>query len=127
MKYNINSSIGELNKDTYINKLISQIEYNKTLRKFINQNILAQLSNESNYMDKLLKNQNSFTENDIDLISVIKNYMSSLYSKKLNLLYFKLEKDHYFPALLSYYEIYNKPEYILDILENAFPNGNDKK
>ena len=127
MKYNINSSVGELNKYTYINKLISQIEYNQTLRKFINQNILNQLSNESSYMDKILKNQNSFTENDIDIISVIKNYMSSLYSKKLNLLYFKLEKDHYFPALLSYYEMHNKPEIILDVFAHLYPNGNDKQ
>ena len=123
MKYNIKSSIGELNKDTYINKLISQFEYNKTLRKFINQNILDQLSNESNFMDKILKNQNSFSENDIDIISVIKNYMSSLYFKKLNLLYFKLEKDHYLSALLSYYEVHDKSENIFDILQNVFPDG----
>ena len=127
MKYNITSSIGELNKETYINKLIAQFEYNKTLRKYINENIVKELSNESNYMDKILKNQNSFTENDIDVISVIKSYMSSLYSKKLNLLYFKLEKDHYFPALLSYYEIYNKPEFISDIFTHVFPNNNEKQ
>lgn len=53
--------------------------------------------------------------------------MSSLYSKKLNLLYFKLEKDHYFPALLSYYEMHNKPEIILDVFAHLYPNGNDKQ
>ena len=80
-----------------------------------------------NYIIKVLKTENSFLYDDIDIINVIKRYLLHSYSKKLSLLYKKVEQDQFFSSLLSIdeldkinkekqklNEIYNKDEKIKD-------------
>ena len=105
MKYNINFPFGGLNKETYIDRIIHFIDSNKSLRLIINDVIMRQLTVQDNIISKIFNNPNYITENDIDIICIIKNYLSFLYTKILNLFYFKAEKDHFFSALLSFAEI----------------------
>ena len=107
MKYNLNTFLGGLNKETYINRLIHYIEKNKPLRTQINDCIIREITSENNLLDKVFKKPNTVTENDIDIICIIKNYLSYLYTKILNIFYFKAEKDHFFSALLSFAELEN--------------------
>ena len=109
MNYNINSSIGELYKENYVNKLIRYFENNEFLRNLINNCIMKQITGiKGNIIDKIFKIPNIVENNDIDMISVIKKYLSSIYTKNLNLLIFKAEKDSIFSSLLSFDEIDNK-------------------
>ena len=101
IKYNIPFSYGELNEDTYVNKLIHYIEEKKDLRDHINMCIKLQLNKEDDLIVKILKKSNLVSEEDRDLIQVIKNNLLNEYKKCLNLLYLKAEKDNFFSSLLS--------------------------
>ena len=105
MKYNIPSSLGNLNEKTYVNKLIDFIEKDKELREEINKCIKKQMNNEEDIIVKVFETEFSVSNNDIDMISVIKRYLSNSYTKKLNILYYKAEQDQFFSSLLSTYEL----------------------
>ena len=105
IKYNFYSSIGKINKNTYINELIDYLRNNKSLIKLVNNCIVKQMTHESDLITKILSNQKSISENDIDIISIIKKHLSKDYSKKLNLFFFKAEKDQLFSSLLSFSQI----------------------
>ena len=107
MKYNIISSINQLNKSTYINSLIHYLDKNKSVRKLINDCIMKQITFKDDLISKILKTENTISESDIDIICIVKNYLSHLYTKNLNLFYFKAEKDHFFSSLLSFAELEN--------------------
>ena len=109
MKYKINSSIGGLNKDTYINKIIHYIENNKSIRQIMNDCILNGMDDiQGDLIDKIFKKQDIIEEKDIDIIGIIRKYLSLLYRKNLNLLIFKAEKDLIFSSLLSFDELENE-------------------
>ena len=128
MKYNIPSSIGKLNQDTYINKLIKYIENNKELRDNINKCILKHMEKEENIIFKVFKLKNSVGKNDLDILYVIRRNLYELYVKHLNLLYFKAEQDQFFSSLLSI----DEPRQILEEekkkkLKNAIVDEDDKQ
>ena len=107
MNYNIISYIGGLNKISYINRLIHYIEKNESLRKILNKYIMGKITYEEDLINKIFKNESTITENDTDILCIIKNYLSHSYTKGLNLIYFKIEKDHLLSSLLSFIEIEN--------------------
>jgi hypothetical protein len=82
IKYNIHSSIGKINKDTYINELLNYLRSNKSLVKLVNNCIVKQMSQESDVINKIVSTKNAITENDIDIICIIKKHLSNNYSKK---------------------------------------------
>ena len=104
MKYNIKSSVGELNQDTYINKLINYIENNKFIRNLINEYIMKSIDFKGDLLGSLFKTDKIFEERDIDIINVVKKFLSLLYKKQLSLLIFKAEKDFIFSSLLTFNE-----------------------
>ena len=108
MKYNIPSSLGKLNENTYVEKLILFIEHNQELIDDINECIMKQMSNEEDLIYKALKEEGSVKEKDKDMINIIKEYLSNYYIKKLNYFYFKAEQDQFFSSLLSKYELDTK-------------------
>ena len=116
MKYNFSHSIGKLNEETYVNKLIKYIENdennmsnqsnennknNLTLVDNINNIILGQMEKEEDLILKIFKSENSIDEDDIDLVEVFKNLLLKAYKRNLYLLYFKAEQDQFFSTLLS--------------------------
>ena len=101
MKYNFSSKLGDLDEDTYVNKLIDYIEKDKDLRDNINKCIINQMDKEEDIISTIFKNENSVSKDDLDMISIIQRYLSDLFLKKLNLLYFMAEKDQFFSSLLS--------------------------
>ena len=105
MKYNFSSKLGDLNEDTYVNKLIDYIENDKQLKNNINICIANQMDKEEDIIFTVFKAENSVNKDDIDMISIIQRYLSDLYLKKLNLIYFKAEQDQFFSSLLSTEEI----------------------
>ena len=120
MDYNIISSVYNLNQNTYIKKLMHYIRYNAKIRKLINDCIIRQIPKEEDILTKIFKKKNSITADDVDLVSVIINYLSEQYSHQLNLFVFKSEKDHFFSSLLSSYEEKK-------IEEENMKNKNNKK
>ena len=107
MNYKFYSYVEELNNDTYIYRCIHYLEKKDLLAKKINRLIMEHITFENDLITQILKNPNTITEKDIDLICILKNYLSDLYTKTLNLFYFKAEKDHYISSLLSFEEIKN--------------------
>ena len=72
MKYNFSHSIGELNEETYVNKLIKYFEVNPKLVENINDIILRQMEKEEDLILQIFKSENSIDEDDIDLVVVFK-------------------------------------------------------
>ena len=107
MNYKFYSYVEELNNDTYLYRLIHYLDKNVPLAEKINSCIMKNIIFENDLITQILKKQNTITEKDIDLICIIKNYLSYLYSRTLNLFYFKAEKSHYISSLLSFEEIKN--------------------
>jgi hypothetical protein len=61
-------------------------------------------------------------EKDIDIASVLENYLLNLYIVKLNILFFKAEKDQFFSTLLTNQENL----YFKDNKENIINENNEK-
>ena len=102
MNYNIIAPYKGLNGDNYVELIIKFIYNNKRLRDLINECIFSKsLNKEEDIMTKIFQDKNSFDEKGIEIISVIKKYLSKLYTSQLNLLYFKAEKEQFFSSLLS--------------------------
>ena len=125
IKYKISSSFGDLNKETYIKKLVLLLQNDNELRKEINECLKKQMSTEENIILKILQTKNSISSDDIDMINVIRRHLSNSYSKLLNNFYYTIEKDQFFSSLLSVKELIiidkNKP--LVDIQEE----GNQKE
>ena len=107
MKYDIPSSLGDLNEVNYVNKLIYLIENNPDLRKEINDCIMKAMDYEDNIIIKIFKSKFSINPNDIDLINIIKRNLIEFYIRKLNLFYYRTEQDQFFSSLLSIKELNN--------------------
>ena len=102
MKYNIIAPYKGLNQENYVDELINYIFKNKRLRYLINECIFKQTINaDENIITKIFKDKNAFNGEEVEIISVIKRYLSKLYTSQLTLLYFKAEKEQFFSSLLS--------------------------
>ena len=116
MQYNIAAPYKGLNGDNYVDNLSAFISNNKRLRNLINETIFKKsFEGNEDIIMKIFKDSKSFTGGEIEILSVIKNYLSSLYIKQLNLLFFKAEKDQFFSSLLSN-----------NIEKKIWPRKNDK-
>ena len=73
---------------------------NKRLRHLINECFFRNLINED-IIPKIFKEKNIFNGDEIEIISVIKRYLSRIYASQLGSLYFKAEKDQLFSTLIS--------------------------
>ena len=102
MRYNVISTYKGLNKENYADTLIQFIYNNKRLRKLINECLFKQtLNNNSDLISKVFKEKNMVRSEDIEIISVIKRYLSKVYTSQLSLLYFRAEKEQFFSSLIS--------------------------
>ena len=102
MKYNIIAPYKGLSQENYVDELIKFISKSRRLRKLMNECIFRQtLNNNDDIINKIFKDKNAFNGEEIEIISVIKNYLSKLYTSQLSLLYFRAEKDQFFSSLLS--------------------------
>lgn len=78
MKYNINSYAEGLNFDSYITYLIQYIQSNKSLSEILNEKIRNNITFKGDILKEIYKNKNIITGNDIDIKSIIRNYLSYL-------------------------------------------------
>ena len=104
MKLNIPFSYGELNEDTYINKLIKYISNNEDIIKSFNECVKKQIGDKGNKKDlikEIFTKQNIIKENNKDIIEIIREKLSKEYANYLAQFYFKAEKDNFFATLLS--------------------------
>ena len=101
LKYNISSSYKGLSKENYVEKLIEFISSNSRLRDLINKKIFTQLfTKNEDIINKVFSDAKAFKGGEIEILSVIKTYLSKLYTTQLSLFYLKAEKDQFFSALL---------------------------
>ena len=113
IKYNIPDSYKGLNKDNYIGELTEYIQENKNLRDLINNRFYKELEKEPDIIIKILKNKNTkFSMEVIDIANLIKKELLNIYRSMIYILFFKLEKNQFFSALLSnkFYEKEEKKE-----------------
>ena len=103
MKYTINGTYKELNKDNYVEKLIEFITNHKRLRFLINECLFREILVKKNedIISKCFKEKNLFSGDEIDLLSLIKKYILKIYLSNLNLFFFKAEKAQFFSSLLT--------------------------
>ena len=103
MKYNIISPYKGINKDNYVTKLTDFICNNNIVKNMMNECIAKniQKKDEEDIISKIFKEEKLFQNNFIDILPIIKRYLYNIYISKLNLLFFKAEKDQFFSSLLS--------------------------
>ena len=104
IKYDILDSYKGLNKDNYISALTEYIQNNANLRTLINNYFFRELKKieELDVIIKILKNKNTkFSLEVKDMASLIKQELLNIYKSMINILFFNLEKNQFFSALLS--------------------------
>ena len=103
MKYNIITSYKRISNDNYVDKLIEFISSNKRLRNLINETIFNQSFQKdgADIIGKIFKDKKSITGKEIEILTVIKEFLVKQYLSQLSLMYFKAEKDQFFSTLLS--------------------------
>ena len=125
MKYNISSPFGTLTELNYVNELMNFILNDLKLQNSINQSLKKEMENEDNIISRLFKSEFSIQSKDIDMVSIIIRYLSESYTRKLSILYFKVEQDQFFSSLLSINELNKiKPKSVI-IEEEEDINKND--
>ena len=121
--YKFVMNIPFLDTDNYSLKLIKFLENEKNLRKSIIDCILRQKSKKIDVFDEIIKNnRNHLNQADVALISVIKDYVSELFTDNLTQFVFKSEKDHFLSTFL-FNKLYH--EYKLDEIKKK--ENNEKK
>jgi len=128
LKYNIYFPFENINKDNYKDNLIKIIKNDKDIRKNINDYINKQLLEYKKYINTFEKGEGNrieieIYEKDIDIISIIKNYLSNLYKTHLARTIFKMEKVSYFSSLL----LFNQDESLINKNNEITTNLNNKK
>ena len=102
MKYNIVAAYKGLNQENYVDKLIEFISNNKRLRDLMNETLFTQsFQDDKDIITTIFKTDNLITGEEIEILSVIKKYLTKIYTKQLSLMYFKAEKDQFFSSLLT--------------------------
>ena len=116
MQYNITAPYKGLSNETYVDKLMSFICKKKRLRDLMNKTIFNQsFTANTDIITKVFKEKDLFNGEEIEIISIIKKYLSIIYTKQLSNMFFKAEKDQFFSSLLS-----NELE------KEIWPNKDDK-
>jgi len=100
MKYNINASYKELNKNNYLEKLLDYFSKHKRMRNLINETIINKTQKDEDLFAQIFKEKIS-KDNIIDLSKIIKDYFSNFYISKLVLIFFRAENDQIFSSILS--------------------------
>ena len=59
------------------------------------------LNSSSDIIPEIFKEKDSITGEEIEIISIIKKYLSKIYTSQLSSMFFKAEKDQFFSTLLS--------------------------
>ena len=104
MKLDIKFSFGELNEETYIDKLINFLDKNESIKDSFNEFVKKQIGRKENEEDIILnifKHNDSVRSNDKDIIGIINENLSDDYKKYLAKFYFNAETDNFFATLLS--------------------------
>ena len=102
MQYNIIAPYKGLSRENYVEKLIGLISSNKRLRDLINKTIFEHsFKDDQDIITKIFKSESSITGEEIEILSIIKRYLSKLYTSQLSLMYLKAEKDQFFSSLLT--------------------------
>ena len=98
MKYNIITPYKGITVDNYVDKLIELISNNKRLRCLINETIFNQSFQKdgADIIGKIFKDKKSITGKEIEILTVIKEFLVKQYLSQLSLMYFKAEKDQFF-------------------------------
>ena len=156
MNYDISLSIKELNKDNYVEKMkkFLQNEENNNLRKLINDCIKKQLI-KNNVIGLLYKrkkdneqeqNENKLVQKpvafkpyyfellvsqyDLDILGLIKKYLSNIYSSFFNRFFFFAENDNFLSSILVLSVLEpNFMQYFNNTIDNEAENigKNEKK
>jgi len=104
MDYKIHSEVCDLNEGNYINKLMDYISEDEDLRNLINECLLKDINdNDEDVIKEIFNKKDAVNPGDIDILSIIQKNLSRIYTKLLNIFYYKAEKDHFFSSLLSSY------------------------
>ena len=102
VKLNIPFSYGELNEDSYINKLIEYISNNEGLKNSFNDCVKKQIGdNKKDFIKELFKKPGIIKANDKDIVKIIIESLTKEYTNYLAQFYFKAETDNFFATLLS--------------------------
>ena len=129
MKLNIQFSFGELNEETYIDKLINFLDKNESIKDSFNECVKKQIGLKGNGEDiiiNIFKENDTTKSNDKDIIGIINENLSKKYTDYLAQFYFNAEKDNFLATLLSIEEEkkYNESskEYLTKIQEEIKEN-----
>ena len=104
MKLDIKFSFGELNEETYIDKLINFLDKNESIKDSFNEFVKKQIGlkeNEEDIILNIFKQNDRVRSNDKDIIGIINENLSDDYKKYLAKFYFNAETDNFFATLLS--------------------------
>ena len=104
ISYKFINSYKSLNNENYIDRIIEIIKKSKRLRNIINENLLKQIKFEKEEIFSIIKEDELYKNNEIKeegILSVIIKRYTDLYTSKLDLLFFELEKWQFFSSLLS--------------------------
>ena len=105
IKYDIIDSYKGLSKDNYISALTEYIQNNESLRTSINNCFFRELKKieEPDVIIKILKSEKTkFSLEVKDIASLIKQELLNIYKSMIYILFFRLEKNQFFSALLSH-------------------------
>ena len=102
MDYIIPFDFGEINKKNYVSNLVQLIQSEDgKWKNIINNRILKQMESDKNIIINAFKTKNLVSIYDTNILSSIQRYLIEIYSRLLNLFYYKAEKDQFFSTLLS--------------------------
>ena len=101
LDYNIKSNYKDINKSNYCEKLMEFIPKHSKLIYLMNECLLKQIQEKEDIFINIFKDQIYLNKNYIDFLSIVEKYLIKLYVSQLNLFFFKLESESFFPSLLS--------------------------
>ena len=106
--YDFILKIHGLDMNNYPLKIVQYLENQKYLKNSIINCILRQkIQQKEIFLEILKKNKKYISNDDIDIISVIKRYLSELFRDNITQFVFKTEKDHFLSAFI-YNQLENK-------------------
>ena len=116
-KYEFIFKIPGLDMNNYPLKIVKYLNDQKDLRESIINCILRQKNKKKEIFSEILKNK-YISREDIDIISVIKRYLSELFRDNITQFVFKTEKDHFLSSFI-FNQLENNNNIINDNKEKA--------
>ena len=110
IRYNVLNSYKGISNDNYVDKLIELLSNTKRLRYLINESIFKQLLKDDEEKDKAIpddiitkiyEDKDLISGKEMDIITIIKDYLIEKYISRLSSLFFKAEKNQFFSSLLT--------------------------